>query len=96
MHAPDPIPSASAGHSNGERHDDEHGADIEAIVQRGPGGAFAVAGLASAIVIALFFLFYFSSICREASSNESTQSSTGKAPAFSVQRWWPAWPSGAG
>lgn len=59
MHAPDPIPSHPAGHSSGEHHEDEHSADIEAIVQRGPGGAFAVAGLASAIVIALFFLFYF-------------------------------------
>jgi len=59
MHAPDPIPSASAGHSSGEHHDDAHSTDIDAIVQRGPGGAFAVAGLASAIVIALFFLFYF-------------------------------------
>jgi|GEM_PF-1181040 len=59
MHAPDPIPSASAGHSSGEHHDDAHNTDIDAIVQRGPGGAFAVAGLASAIVIALFFLFYF-------------------------------------
>lgn len=57
MHAPDPIPSA--GHSSGEHHDDEHSSDIDVIVQRGPGGAFAVAGLASAIVIALFFLFYF-------------------------------------
>lgn len=59
MHAPDPIPSASAGHSSGEHRDDEHSTEIDAIVQRGPGGAFAVAGLASAIVIALFFLFYF-------------------------------------
>lgn len=32
---------------------------VDQIVSRGPGGAFAVAGVATAIVVALFFLFYF-------------------------------------
>ncbi len=31
---------------------------IDAIVARGPGGAFAVAGVATAIVVGLFYLFY--------------------------------------
>ena len=34
-------------------------ARIDAIVESGPSGAFAVAGLAVAIVIALWFAFYF-------------------------------------
>ena len=33
-------------------------AQVDAIVQRGPSGAFAVAGVATAIVIALYFAFY--------------------------------------
>lgn len=31
---------------------------VDEIVGRGPGGAFAVAGVATAIVVALYFLFY--------------------------------------
>ena len=31
---------------------------VEAIVARGPGGAFAVAGLAVAIVMAMWLAFY--------------------------------------
>ena len=34
-------------------------AQVDAIVSRGPAGAFAVAGVATAIVIALYFAFYF-------------------------------------
>ena len=34
-------------------------ARIDAIVEKGPTGAFAVAGVATAIVIALWFAFYF-------------------------------------
>lgn len=33
-------------------------ARVDEIVQRGPGGAFAVAGVATAIVVAIYFLFY--------------------------------------
>jgi len=36
--------------------DDE---DIEKIVGSGPSGAFAVAGIATAVVVALYFAFYF-------------------------------------
>ncbi|BDT60211.1 hypothetical protein MasN3_37050 [Massilia varians] len=32
---------------------------IDEIVSRGPSGAFAVAGVATAIVVAMFFVFYF-------------------------------------
>jgi hypothetical protein len=32
---------------------------IDAIVARGPGGAFALAGIAVAIVMALWLAFYF-------------------------------------
>ena len=34
-------------------------AKVEEIVRRGPGGAFAVAGIATAIVVLLYFAFYF-------------------------------------
>jgi hypothetical protein len=32
---------------------------IDAIVEKGPTGAFAVAGVATAIVVAMWFAFYF-------------------------------------
>lgn len=32
---------------------------VERIVREGPAGTWAVAGLATAIVVAIFFLFYF-------------------------------------
>ena len=38
-----------------KRTDDE----VEEIVGRGPSGAFAVAGIATAIVVAIYFAFYF-------------------------------------
>jgi hypothetical protein len=34
-------------------------AAVDEIVARGPAGAFAVAGIATAIVIAIYFIFYF-------------------------------------
>jgi hypothetical protein len=37
---------------------DEH-QKIEEIVARGPGGAFAVAAIATAIVVLIYFAFYF-------------------------------------
>lgn len=37
---------------------DSHQAEVDEIVSRGPGGAFAVAGVATAIVVVIFFLFY--------------------------------------
>ena len=38
-----------------QRTDDE----VDQIVGRGPSGAFAVAGVATAIVVAIYFAFYF-------------------------------------
>lgn len=32
---------------------------VDRIVAKGPGGAFAVAGVATAIVVAIYFIFYF-------------------------------------
>jgi hypothetical protein len=34
-------------------------AEVDEIVARGPAGAFAVAGIATLIVVALYFGFYF-------------------------------------
>jgi hypothetical protein len=33
--------------------------EVERIVAEGPSGAFAVAGVATAIVVAMYLLFYF-------------------------------------
>jgi hypothetical protein len=33
--------------------------EVERIVAKGPSGAFAVAGVATAIVLAIYLLFYF-------------------------------------
>ncbi|MFC0401648.1 hypothetical protein ACFFIG_24845 [Paraburkholderia rhizosphaerae] len=38
---------------------DEHQTDIESIVRAGPSGAIVLAGIATAIVFALWFAFYF-------------------------------------
>jgi hypothetical protein len=43
-------PHAAATGSEDER--------VDAIVRSGPGGAVAVAGIATAVVIALWFVFY--------------------------------------
>ena len=48
---------ASAEHP--DMHDPSDEAAVEEIVARGPIGAFAVAGVATAIVVAIFFAFYF-------------------------------------
>lgn len=42
-----------------DENDDELGKRIDEIVSRGPSGAFAVAGVATVLVVAMFFLFYF-------------------------------------
>ena len=34
-------------------------AQVDEIVRRGPAGAFAIAGIATAIVVAIYFAFYF-------------------------------------
>jgi len=33
--------------------------EVARIVSRGPGGAFAVTGIATAIVVAIYLVFYF-------------------------------------
>jgi hypothetical protein len=33
--------------------------EVDRIVKRGPSGAFAVAGVATAIVVIIYFAFYF-------------------------------------
>jgi len=40
---------------NSDRDDRE----VDEIVGRGPSGAYAVAGIATAIVVAIYFAFYF-------------------------------------
>ncbi len=49
MSEPDPTPTELAKRQE----------EIERIVASGPSGAFAVAGVATAIVVAMYFLFYF-------------------------------------
>jgi len=52
IHDADPkTPSASD-----LTHEDER---VEAILRRGPAGAFAVVGVSTFIVVAIFFIFYF-------------------------------------
>ena len=38
---------------------DEEDRRVDEIVGRGPAGTFAVAGVATAIVVAIYFVFYF-------------------------------------
>lgn len=47
--------AAPTGTEDAKRLDDE----VDQIVSRGPAGTFAVAGVATAIVVALYFAFYF-------------------------------------
>lgn len=44
--------------SSGDEHD-PRSRQVDDIVARGPGGAFAVAGIATAIVVIIYFAFYF-------------------------------------
>lgn len=39
--------------------DEEFDQKVDEIVSRGPSGAFAVAGIATFIVVAMFFIFYW-------------------------------------
>jgi hypothetical protein len=45
-----PLPSSGL--------DEAHDADIEAILENGPRGAIAVAGIATLLVVAIWFAFY--------------------------------------
>lgn len=47
-----PLPTASVEPTASD-------AEVDAIVERGPAGAFAVAGVATAIVVAMYVAFYF-------------------------------------
>jgi hypothetical protein len=38
---------------------DDEDREVDEIVKRGPGGTFAVAGLATALVVLIYLLFYF-------------------------------------
>jgi len=42
-----------------ERTEQETDRRVDEIVKRGPAGAFALAGIATAIVVMLYFAFYF-------------------------------------
>jgi hypothetical protein len=42
-----------------EATEEGEAAQVDEIVSRGPAGAFAVAGIATAIVVAIYFAFYF-------------------------------------
>ena len=48
-------PSSAAKASDAMREE----AQVDEIVGRGPSGTFAVVGVATFIVVAIFFLFYF-------------------------------------
>jgi len=39
--------------------DESEDAEVERIVSGGPGGTFVVAGIATAIVVAIYLVFYF-------------------------------------
>ena len=39
--------------------DEAEDAEVARIVSRGPGGTFVVAGIATAIVVAIYLVFYF-------------------------------------
>ncbi len=41
------------------RPQDAEDHQVDEIVKQGPGGAFAVAGVATAVVVAIYFIFYF-------------------------------------
>ena len=42
-----------------DRREEPQTDNVESIVARGPAGAFAIAGVATAIVVAIYFAFYF-------------------------------------
>ena len=45
--------------ANDPAHQDATDEKVELVVSRGPSGAFVVAGIATAIVVALYIGFYF-------------------------------------
>lgn len=47
------MPDLQARQQDAEDH------RVDEIVRRGPAGTFAVAGVATAVVVAIYFIFYF-------------------------------------
>ena len=47
---------STAASASDRAHEDER---IEEILRRGPAGTFAVVGVSTFIVVAIFFIFYF-------------------------------------
>ena len=47
---------ATAATASDPAHEEQR---VEEILRRGPAGAFAVVGVSTLIVIAIFFIFYF-------------------------------------
>jgi hypothetical protein len=56
----DDMTDPTREHEAHEEHDDaaSRQAAVDEIVARGPGGAFAVAGVATAIVVLIYLAFY--------------------------------------
>lgn len=40
-------------------HEEAEDRQVDEIVSHGPSGAFAIAGVATAVVVAIYFIFYF-------------------------------------
>ena len=47
---------STAASASDPAHEDQR---VEEILRRGPAGAFAIVGISTLIVIAIFFVFYF-------------------------------------
>ncbi|WP_454754269.1 hypothetical protein [Cupriavidus necator] len=58
MTRPSPIPGAKPGASDPD-HAEPNEADVHRVVSAGPTGAFAVAGVATAIVVLIYLAFWF-------------------------------------
>ena len=52
------MPNANERKAN-EMEEETDSAAVEDIVRRGPSGALAVAGVATLLVVAIYFAFYF-------------------------------------
>jgi hypothetical protein len=58
MNVDTPVPVNQDPAATDDRLDVQADAQVDAIVRSGPSGAFAVAGVATAVVVALYFVFY--------------------------------------
>lgn len=61
MTIPSPIPGAKPGASDPDHAEpiEPNEADVHRVVSAGPTGAFAVAGVATAIVVLIYLAFWF-------------------------------------